>query len=111
MADNGHRFDPVILREYDIRGVVGETLGAADARALGRSLGSIVARQGGRFVAVGYDGRLTSPPNPVPPGAYVELEARADLICVVSSCPYDLKVNDWEINAPGGPTELVIELL
>jgi phosphomannomutase len=61
LADKGHRFDPVILREYDIRGIVGETLGAADARALGRTLGSIVARQGGCFVAVGYDGRLTSP--------------------------------------------------
>ena len=33
MAGTEHRFDPVILREYDIRGVVGETLGAADARA------------------------------------------------------------------------------
>ena len=61
MADKGHRFDPVILREYDIRGIVGETLAAADARAIGRTLGSTVARQGGRFVAVGYDGRLTSP--------------------------------------------------
>jgi phosphomannomutase len=61
LAGTEHRFDPVILREYDIRGVVGETLGAADARAVGRTLGSIVARQGGRFVAVGYDGRLTSP--------------------------------------------------
>jgi phosphomannomutase len=61
MAEKGHRFDPVILREYDIRGVVGETLSAADAWALGRTLGSRVARQGGRFVAVGYDGRLTSP--------------------------------------------------
>lgn len=61
MADKGHRFDPVILREYDIRGVIGETLGAADARALGRTLGSKVARAGGRFITVGYDGRLTSP--------------------------------------------------
>ena len=26
-----HRFDPTSLREYDIRGIVGETLGAADA--------------------------------------------------------------------------------
>ncbi len=60
---------------------------------------------------VDADGRLSSPPNPVPPGAYVELEACAELICVVSSCPYDLEVNDWQINAPGGPTELVIELL
>lgn len=61
MTSTGHRFDPVILREYDIRGVIGETLGTADARALGRSLGTIVARQGGRFVTIGCDGRLTSP--------------------------------------------------
>ncbi len=26
----GHRFDPTILREYDIRSVVGETLSAAE---------------------------------------------------------------------------------
>jgi uncharacterized protein YcgI (DUF1989 family) len=44
-------------------------------------------------------------------GDHVELDARAELICVVSSCPYDLRVNDWEINAPGGPTEFVIRLL
>ncbi len=56
------------------------------------------------------DGTLVSPPNPVPPNAYVELLARADLICVVSSCPYDLTVNDWTINAPSGPTELVLEV-
>lgn len=61
MADKGHRFDPVILREYDIRGVIGETLSVADATAIGRTLGSKVARAGGRFVTVGYDGRLTSP--------------------------------------------------
>ena len=36
------------------------------------------------------DGSFTSPPNPVPPGAFVELEALMDLICVVSSCPFDL---------------------
>ncbi len=57
------------------------------------------------------EGRILSPPNAVPPGGYVELEARADLICVVSSCPYDLGNRDgWEINALGGPTEIVIEL-
>ena len=61
MAGGGHRFDPAILREYDIRGVVGEDLTAADARAVGRTLGTIVARSGGRSVAVAYDGRLTSP--------------------------------------------------
>ncbi len=56
-----HRFDPSILREYDIRGVVGQTLTEADAFAIGRAFGSIVARAGGKRVAVGYDGRLSSP--------------------------------------------------
>jgi phosphomannomutase len=56
-----HRFDPTSLREYDIRGVVGRTLHPADAFAIGRTFGSIVARAGGSTVAVGYDGRLSSP--------------------------------------------------
>ena len=56
-----HSFDPTSLREYDIRGVVGRTLHPTDAFAIGRVFGSIVAGQGGRTVAVGYDGRLSSP--------------------------------------------------
>jgi phosphomannomutase len=56
-----HRFDPTSLREYDIRGIVGRTLHPADAFAIGRTFGSIVARAGGKTVAVGYDGRLSSP--------------------------------------------------
>ena len=32
----GTRFDPTILREYDIRGVVGETLSGADAVPIDR---------------------------------------------------------------------------
>ena len=56
------------------------------------------------------NGGLTSPPNAVPPGGYVELTARMDLICVVSSCPFDLPIPGWTINAPGGPTELVVEV-
>jgi len=56
-----HRFDPTTLREYDIRGVVGRTLGEADAFAIGRVFGSIIARKGGRMVAVGRDGRLSGP--------------------------------------------------
>ncbi|HEY3911221.1 MAG TPA: phosphomannomutase/phosphoglucomutase [Stellaceae bacterium] len=56
-----HRFDPTILREYDIRGIVGETLSAADARAVGRAFAQTLAAAGGRRVAIGYDGRLTSP--------------------------------------------------
>ena len=57
----GHRFDPSILREYDVRGVVGQTLSATDAEALGRAFGSIVRGQGGTRVALGYDGRISSP--------------------------------------------------
>jgi phosphomannomutase len=56
-----HRFDPTILREYDIRGIVGETLTVSDAYAIGRAFGTVVRRGGGRTVCVGYDGRLTSP--------------------------------------------------
>ena len=56
-----HRFDPTALREYDIRGIVGKTLGPADAYGLGRSFGTLVRRGGGRRVAVGRDGRESSP--------------------------------------------------
>jgi phosphomannomutase len=56
-----HQFHPSALREYDIRGIVGRTLGEADAHALGRSFGTKVARAGGRRVVVGYDGRISSP--------------------------------------------------
>lgn len=56
-----HRFHPTILREYDIRGIVGETLFAADAEAIGRAFGTLVVRNRGRMVCVGYDGRLSSP--------------------------------------------------
>ena len=55
---SGHRFDPTILREYDIRGVVGKTLSPDDARAIGRAFGTIAGE--GR-IAVGRDGRLSSP--------------------------------------------------
>ena len=61
MTATGHRFDPTILREYDIRGITGETLTAADALALGRTFGSVVRDRGGATIAVGYDGRLSSP--------------------------------------------------
>ena len=60
MSD-GHRFDPSILREYDIRGIVGTTLSEADASALGKTLGSHVVGLAGTTVCVGLDGRLSSP--------------------------------------------------
>ncbi len=56
-----HDFDPSILREYDVRGIVGDTLTAADARALGRSYGALAVTEGARRIAVGRDGRSHSP--------------------------------------------------
>ncbi len=56
-----HQFHPTLLREYDARGVVGETLTAADAHAIGHTFGTVVRRGGGTRVVVGYDGRLSSP--------------------------------------------------
>lgn len=57
----GHTFHPSILREYDIRGIVGETLFKEDAVAIGRAFGSLIASEGGSRVCVGYDGRQSSP--------------------------------------------------
>lgn len=56
-----HDFHPSSLREYDIRGIVGRTLGVADATAIGRSFATLVRRAGGTRVVVGRDGRLSSP--------------------------------------------------
>ena len=56
-----HQFHSTVLREYDIRGIIGETLGADDARAIGRGFATLLRRAGGTKVAVGYDGRISSP--------------------------------------------------
>ena len=60
-AVSPHHFHPTLLREYDIRGIVGQTLTEADARAVGRAFGTVVVRGGGTTACVGYDGRLSSP--------------------------------------------------
>ncbi|MHB9880091.1 phosphoglucomutase/phosphomannomutase PgmG [Pacificimonas sp. ICDLI1SI03] len=56
-----HDFHRTLLREYDVRGIVGDTLTEEDARWLGRTFGTRVRREGGSKVAVGYDGRHSSP--------------------------------------------------
>ncbi|MDG2002812.1 MAG: phosphomannomutase/phosphoglucomutase [Novosphingobium sp.] len=56
-----HDFHPTVLREYDIRGIAGETLGEDDARAIGRGFATLLREAGGRKVAVAYDGRTSSP--------------------------------------------------
>jgi phosphomannomutase len=59
-----HTFHPTSLREYDIRGIIGETLGPDDARAIGRGFATLMRRAIGDSrrprVAVGYDGRVSS---------------------------------------------------
>ncbi len=56
-----HHFHPTILRAYDIRGIVGETLFERDAYMIGLGFAATLRRQGGRTVAIGRDGRLSSP--------------------------------------------------
>ena len=56
-----HTFDATVLREYDIRGIIGETLGEADAYAIGRGFATLLGADGGTTIAVGYDGRTSSP--------------------------------------------------
>ena len=60
-----HQFHSTVLREYDIRGIIGETLGPDDARAIGRGFATLLRQEIGEEatikVAVGYDGRISSP--------------------------------------------------
>lgn len=58
---SAHQFHGTVLREYDIRGIVGDTLSAKDAEAVGKALGTVIVRGGGTRVAVGRDGRISSP--------------------------------------------------
>ena len=62
MNTENHQFHPTVLREYDIRGIVGDTLHTADAYAIGRTFASIIGEQkAAPRIATGYDGRLSSP--------------------------------------------------
>jgi phosphomannomutase len=56
-----HKFHPSILRAYDIRGIVGETLTVKDAYYVGRSLATYLHENNKNKVVIGYDGRISSP--------------------------------------------------
>ena len=59
---SGHIFDPTILRAYDIRGIFEQTLTRDDAFAIGLTFAVTQHERGlGPAVAVGRDGRLSSP--------------------------------------------------
>ena len=56
------QFDPEILREYDIRGVVDKNITENTAYTIGRVFGYVVYNKiKSNKIALGYDGRLTSP--------------------------------------------------
>lgn len=55
------QIDPGIFRAYDIRGVVGRTLSAEVAAAIGRAVGTSMHEQGLDDIVVGRDGRLSGP--------------------------------------------------
>ena len=53
--------DPALRRAYDLRGVVGKTLGPADAHGVGLAFAAIAGAAGARRLAVSRDGRVSSP--------------------------------------------------
>ncbi len=65
--------NPSIFREYDIRGVVDKDLTPEFVEFLGQGLGTYFREHGGREVALGRDGRLSSP-------AYAEAISRGLLL-------------------------------
>ncbi|PIR39852.1 MAG: phosphomannomutase [Alphaproteobacteria bacterium CG11_big_fil_rev_8_21_14_0_20_39_49] len=57
-----HNFNPQILRAYDIRGIVGDTLTEQDAYFIGKSFGTLLSQsEGNKKICVGFDGRHSSP--------------------------------------------------
>lgn len=61
MESTAARINPEAVRSYDLRGVVGRQLDLCDARQLGLAYAAWVRARGLRRIAVGRDGRLSSP--------------------------------------------------
>ena len=53
--------DKAIFREYDIRGIAGESITEEVVERIGKAYGTMVAEEGGIEVSVGYDCRKSSP--------------------------------------------------
>ena len=63
-VNKGHKFHSSILRAYDIRGIVGQTLSPQDAIYIGKTFATSIIRRTGKSnpnIAIAYDGRLSSP--------------------------------------------------
>ncbi len=80
-----HKFNSSILRAYDIRGVYNQTLFDQDALYIGKSLASVLAKKSQKKIAVGYDGRKSSPTlkNKLIEG----LVASGVEVCEIGVCP------------------------
>ena len=61
MESTAARINPEAVRSYDLRGIVGRQLDLCDARQLGLAYAAWVRARGLRRIAVGRDGRLSSP--------------------------------------------------
>ena len=57
----GIELNPLIFREYDVRGKVNEDLTEELVEHLGKAYGSYLRRKGYKKIVVGRDGRLSSP--------------------------------------------------
>ena len=56
------KFDNEVLREYDIRGIVGQNINENTAYTIGRTFGHTVkSKLSSNIIVTGCDGRLTSP--------------------------------------------------
>jgi uncharacterized protein len=86
-----------------------ENLINAMASHLGHAI-SVVPQPVNFFTHTGVDKhhRLLNHESQAKPGDHVVLKALIDLVCVVSSCPYDLDLDDWPKNSPNGVTELEV---
>jgi len=60
-VSNAKSVNQRIFREYDIRGIVGQDLTVDVAELVGRAYATLGQEKGLKTVAVGWDGRLTSP--------------------------------------------------
>lgn len=58
----GHKMNPLIFREYDIRGVAGKDLTEDVVEKIGRSYGTLIQKTMGKEIVVGRDVRLSSEP-------------------------------------------------
>ncbi|MDR1425898.1 MAG: phosphomannomutase/phosphoglucomutase [Rickettsiales bacterium] len=69
-----HTFDESILKQYDIRGVVGKNLNELDAYFIGKSYGTLLQSLSKKSCVIGYDVRQTS-------SAYAEEATRGLVEC------------------------------